>query len=132
MSLALALASPAVGATIQKTDLPPPLSRLTFGMTVSDASSAVPEAHLLKPGIDFGQLKGRLVVPEAKAFGSDFRIYLQFDQANRLRQILLERRHAAATRRSAGEIQRSLMAKLGKPDETCLPALATPAAARIT
>lgn len=132
MSLALTLASQAVEAITQKTSLPPPLSHLTFSMTVDDASNALPQAKLLEPAVDFGQLKARLVVPEAKAFGSDFRIYLQFGHTNRLRQILLERRHAAATRESAGNIQRNLVSMLGKPDEICLRPLATPATARIT
>ncbi|MEQ8335356.1 hypothetical protein [Nisaea sp.] len=101
-------------------------------MTLRAASDALPETEELDPGVDFGRLKGRLVVPQADAFGSLFRIYLQFGRAETLQQILLERRHAAATRRSAGDIQDRLIASLGQPDETCLPPRATPAAARIT
>ncbi|WP_323794795.1 hypothetical protein [Nisaea sp.] len=130
LSLALIMASQPTAA--EGPGLPPPLSRLTFGMTVSDAANAMPQAERLVPGVDFGRLRGLLVVPEAEAFASSFRIYLQFDHAETLQQILLERRHAAATRQSAGDIQNNLVTTLGEPDETCLPPQATPAEARIT
>lgn len=132
LSLALIMASHATAAPVQAADLPAPLSGLTFGMAVSSASNALPQAERLEPGVDFGHLKGRLVVPKAPIFGSDFRIYLQFDHADTLQQILLERRHAAATRKSAGNIQNNLVNALGEPDESCVPPQATPAAARIT
>lgn len=130
--LVLAGHIPATAATVSGAELPPPFAGLRFGMTVRAASDALPEAGELDPGVDFGRLKGRLVIPQADAFGSVFRIYLQFDQTESLRQILLERRHAAATTRSAGDIQDHLIAHLGQPDEMCLPSRATPAAARIT
>ncbi|WP_028465732.1 hypothetical protein [Nisaea denitrificans] len=132
LSLALIMASQPAAAERPGPGLPPPLSRLTFGMTVSDATNAMPQAEKLVPGINFGRLKGLLVVPEAEAFSSSFRIYLQFDHADTLQQILLERRHATATRQSAGNIQNNLVTTFGEPDETCLTPQATPAEARIT
>jgi len=130
--LALIMAGQPAAAEMQGTDLPAPLTRLAFGMTIRDAADAMPQAERLEPGIDFGRLKGLLAVPEAEAFSAGFRIYLQFDHTDTLQQILLERRHAAATRKSAGNIQSNLVTALGAPDETCLPPQATPAAARIT
>lgn len=132
LSLALIMASRTAAAEMPGPVLPPPLSRLAFGMTVRDAANAMPQAERLVPGVDFGRLKGLLVVPEAEAFASSFRIYLQFDHADTLQQILLERRHAAATRQSAENIQNNLVTTLGEPDETCLPPQATPAEARIS
>lgn len=129
---AVAFTGRSVSATAQHAELPPPLSGLEFGMTQAEASSILPEAKLLQTGVDFGRLKGRLVVQRMEAFGSIFRIYLQFDHANTLRQILLERRHAEATRNSARNIRHNLFATFGAPEESCLPQRATPAAARVT
>lgn len=130
--LLMASTGPAIATTQQDATPPPPFSHLEFGMSARAASNAQPQAKRLTPGVNFGHLKGRLVIPEMEAFGSGFRVYLQFDSADMLRQILLERRHAAATRKSAGNIQQYLTNDLGEPDEICLPHVATPAAARVT
>ncbi|WP_193182510.1 hypothetical protein [Nisaea sediminum] len=128
--LAAGLAS--LGAGAAETALPPPLARLSFGMALDDARSALPDAQYLEDGLDFGALKGLLVLQAVPTLGSSFRIYLQFDGDTRLRQVLLERRHAAATRKSARTVQDALLQRYGKPAEICMPVHATPAAGRIT
>lgn len=128
--LAAGLGNPAAEAA--ETALPPPLARLSFGMPLDGARNALPEARYLEDGLDFGALKARLVLPSIPTLGSSFRLYLQFDAQERLRQVLFERRHAAATRESAGAVQDALLQRYGKPAEICLPANATPAAGRIT
>ena len=128
--LAADIWSPDAGAA--EMALPPPLARLGFGMTLDEARTALPDAQYLEDGLDFGALKGLLVLPASPTLGSRFRIYLQFDAAGRLRQMLLERRHAAATRESARTVQDALLKSYGKPAEICLPAHATPAAGRVT
>lgn len=121
-----------LGAEAGEIALPLPLARLNFGMPLDDARNALPEARYLEDGLDFGALKARLVLQSIPTLGSSFRIYLQFDAHEQLRQVLLERRHAAATRESAGAVQDALLQRYGKPAEICLPAQATPAAGRIT
>lgn len=114
------------------TALPPPLEALSFGITAEEAHAALPQATRLAQGIAFGTLEAHLVLTDADAFGSRFRVYLQFDQARGLRQVLLERRHAAATRRTAVKVQDSLAQEFGPPDRVCLPVHTSPGAGRLT
>lgn len=134
-ALVLALLSAGIGSLdtrAAETALPQPLGRLSFGMAIEDARKALPQARYLESGLDFGALTGRLVLPAFQTLDSTFRIYLQFDANDRLRQVLLERRHAAATRKSARAAQNALLQSYGKPAELCMPVLATPAAGRMT
>ncbi|UUX49206.1 hypothetical protein NUH88_17590 [Nisaea acidiphila] len=101
-------------------------------MHLTEARHELPQAHLMEPGLDFGPLSGRLVLQRFEAFSSSFRAILQFDRKSALRQILLERRHAAATRKSAGDVQQTLSRTLGPPEEICIPTEATPATGRMT
>lgn len=90
--------TPAQGAA-SGAELPIPLGlpNIRFGMAFTEAHRELPEADLLEPGLDFGPIRGRLVLQRFTAFSSSFRVILQFDREDALRQILLERRHAAAT-----------------------------------
>jgi len=128
----LAICGGAPGAEAEEAALPSPLTRLSFGMSLEAAREVLPEARHLDEGLDFGPLKGRLVLPKFNTLSATFRIYLQFDADDRLRQVLLERRHAAATRKSARAVQDALLERYGKPAEICLPVHATPASGRVT
>lgn len=99
--------------------LPPSLAALRFGMTESAIEHQLPKATHLDPGLDFGPLRALLVLPEEDMLGTSFRVYLQFDGKQRLRQLLLERRHAGATRDDAHTAERALLNRLGPPDERC-------------
>ncbi len=121
-----------LGADAAESALPPPLTGLSFVMSIGEARDALPEARYLEEDLDFGPLKSRLVVPDFATLSSSFRIYLQFDATERLRQVLLERRDAAATRKSARMVQDALFGSYGKPTEICVPALATPSDGRMT
>lgn len=93
---------------------------LHWGMSVDAVAAALGErAQRLDPPIDYGVGKARLFLKGTKVGDTAMTAFYQFDGADRLRQVLLERRDAGSTPEAFAAIQKALADELGKPKVAC-------------
>jgi hypothetical protein len=83
-------------------------------------------AMRLDPPLDYGAMKAKLVVKGVDVGGMPMTAYYQFDDDDKLAQVLLERREAGSTPRAFAAIDAALKNALGKPVQSCQKLKGTP------
>lgn len=109
------LVSPSLAAAELPGALQAPMGRTSAAV----AQALGDKAQLLEPPLDYGALKGRLLVKGVDLGGVRMTAIYQFDANDKLAQVLLERRDAGSTPKSFAAIDAALKDALGKPAVAC-------------
>jgi hypothetical protein len=100
-------------------DLPAAL-HARFGQTSEAVAKALGDkAQRLDPPLDYGVAQAKILAKGMPVGGVAMTALYQFDQDDRLAQVLLERRDAGAQRKSFEAVLNALEKDLGKPIEAC-------------
>lgn len=98
----------------------PDILKARFGQTSDTIAKALGDkARRLDPPLDYGVAQAKILARGVPVGGVAMTALYQFDQDDRLVQVLLERRDVGAVPKSFEAVLNALEKDLGKPSEAC-------------